>query len=410
LIAVVAATGPLAAQTPAPATPCPNLGEILQQKVSDASASIAADAPLTAPPSKQVGSPGNSSASTSLVSGASFTELIAAALEGGFVKNGNRTVTVDLNLFAFETLLNPQVIDRQTLYGTPFNQNLRRFGGTLTFGGQGDPVVDASGQPGTPLQADQLGDIVNWELRYRLLGTRDRRDGSNYKLLQDAAGKAFNQSFSEFVDLVNDKDFDQAIVGSCYDLQKVDEILRAKQEKLASLARSEAALSAKVQDANRKIDTRALLTLVVGGVERRQRFGPNKSMAALRGAFGDQNRGYTANLEWSRMDGQSGAPRPTTWKLAFQYSMLLGRGNPALAEPINLALDGDLEKFQDVPDAAHATIAKLHLKLDFPITKGVKLPISITWANHRDLLTNEREIRGNVGFTIDTSQLLKPAS
>ncbi len=357
-----------------------------------------------------MGAPGGAAASTSLVSGASFPELIAAALEGGFVKTGDRTVTVDLNLFAFEALLNPQVIDRQTLYGTEVNQAIRRFGGALTFGGQGDPVVGAGGSPSAPLQADQLGDIVHWELRYRVWGSRDRRDWSNYRRLQDAAGGAFNQSFSEFVALVNDKDFDKAISGSCYDPQKVDEILRTKQAQLASLGRAEAALAAKVQQANQAIDTSAIWTLVVGGVEQRERFGPNKLMAALRGAFGDQDRGYTVNVEWSRADSLDAAPRPTTLKAALQYAMLIGRGNPILAGPISFSLDGDLEKSQHVPGTLHDTIAKLNAKLEIPITKGINLPISVTWADHRDLLTQEREIRGNVGFTIDTSQFLKPSS
>jgi hypothetical protein len=40
----------------------------------------------------------------------------------------------------------------------------------------------------------------------------------------------------------------------------------------------------------------------------------------------------------------------------------------------------------------------------------MKIPFSLTWANHDDLLTGEKNIRGHIGFTIDLSKLAKPAA
>ncbi|HET7177262.1 MAG TPA: hypothetical protein VFI63_01095, partial [Solirubrobacterales bacterium] len=59
----------------------------------------------------------------------------------------------------------------------------------------------------------------------------------------------------------------------------------------------------------------------------------------------------------------------------------------------------------NVPAAAHDTIAKLNAKIDFPVTTGISLPISVTWANHKDLLTAEHDVRGHIGFTVDFSKL-----
>jgi hypothetical protein len=49
----------------------------------------------------------------------------------------------------------------------------------------------------------------------------------------------------------------------------------------------------------------------------------------------------------------------------------------------------------------------VNTKLEIPIVKGVKLPISVTWADHKDLLTDEDEVVGHFALSIDFSELRK---
>ena len=51
----------------------------------------------------------------------------------------------------------------------------------------------------------------------------------------------------------------------------------------------------------------------------------------------------------------------------------------------------------------------MNVRLEVPLRDGITLPLSVTWASHRDLLTEESDIRGNIGFTFNFSpgQLLK---
>src|SRR5215213_4139534 len=90
--------------------------------------------PLEAPPSQQITAPSDSSAST-LVNGVGFPNLLALATETGLVSDKDGVLTLDLNLFAARAALAPEVIYRQSLYKK--YDNMRRFGGSISFGGKG---------------------------------------------------------------------------------------------------------------------------------------------------------------------------------------------------------------------------------------------------------------------------------
>jgi hypothetical protein len=72
-------------------------------------------------------------------------------------------------------------------------------------------------------------------------------------------------------------------------------------------------------------------------------------------------------------------------------------------DPMTISLAGMGEwHSNDVPD-----IAKLQVKLTIPmpgVLAGLKIPLSVTFANRTELI-DEKEIRGNVGFTLDLSKL-----
>jgi hypothetical protein len=47
---------------------------------------------------------------------------------------------------------------------------------------------------------------------------------------------------------------------------------------------------------------------------------------------------------------------------------------------------------------------KAQWKFDLPVSGGIVIPISLTWANRTELI-KEKDVRGTIGFTIDTSRL-----
>jgi hypothetical protein len=52
------------------------------------------------------------------------------------------------------------------------------------------------------------------------------------------------------------------------------------------------------------------------------------------------------------------------------------------------------------------SIFKVQGKVKIPIVEGIDFPISLTYANRTDLI-NERDVRGQFGFTFDTAKLLR---
>jgi hypothetical protein len=62
-------------------------------------------------------------------------------------------------------------------------------------------------------------------------------------------------------------------------------------------------------------------------------------------------------------------------------------------------LTGEAKKHTSEPN-----VVKAQGKLTIPLSGGVDLPISVTWANRKDLIQESR-ITGHIGFTIDFSKL-----
>jgi len=69
--------------------------------------------------------------------------------------------------------------------------------------------------------------------------------------------------------------------------------------------------------------------------------------------------------------------------------------------PLFLSVSGDGEAFSGRKPAFHA-----QAKLTIPILNGLDLPFSVTYANQKGLI-RENKIRGQFGFSIDTSRLLQ---
>jgi hypothetical protein len=386
-----------------------------EEALQAVAAKEAADQPLEAPPSQQTAAPADSASSTSLVNGAGFPNLLALATETGLVSDQNGVLTADLNLFAARAALTPQVIYRQSLYED--YEDLRRFGGSLSFGGKGESFDrDGDGQADPALESQELGDIVNWELRWRFKGSRDRRDKDNAAKFFSATDAAFVRSSQDFANFFARHSSDilamaSATNPSCLDRARMEEWVQRPEitQELLGIVKANKALDAAIQAAAEEIDGSPIWSLFAGGISRRDQFGPDTRKAGIRGALGGDDNGFTLNLEWSQTDGFNGADDPTLLKAALEYARLAFKGialtQEAAQNGVRLSLSGSYEKFEDVPDSAHDTNAKLNVKLELPLTATIKIPISVTWANHKDLIEGEDEIRGHIGFTLDLSPL-----
>ena len=399
--------------------------QIAASSINDASkAAIEADQlPKTSPTSKQTNAPSNAGTSaTSLVNGADFPSILAFAIDNGLLSEQGDLVTGDFNLFDLKAIFRPEVLDRQTLYQDTSNERLRRWGIGLTFGGKGDSFDrDGDGMADPALQAKNLGDIVNWELRFRLAGTRDRRDWTNVKKFKN--DKAVTDSFKKTDEVFNaihdrtklNEKLNKMIDadGKCFDQSQFDDFMKDPDvlSIIEKIRINETALDSALEKLNEEIDSSLIVTFFVSGLERKDEFGPSKHSAGIRLAKGVvKDQGITLNADYTQTRSLlKDVSDPTTLKLGLEYGLLLLKGTAIGGQNgVHVALSGAYEKYKDVPDAMHDTIAKLNAKLELHLTSNIKIPLSVTWANHSDLLTDEHDIRGHIGFSIDLTNALAP--
>ncbi len=375
------------------------------------------------PETKQVRAPSAAKPDSTLVDAASFPALVGAAFDNDLLKLDHSAFTTDLNLFAFVALASPEVLDRQSQYGRTKYRLMRRFAGSLTVGGKGDSFDrDGDGRADPPLAADSLGDIVTWEVKARVIGTRDRRDRNN--LARYLAERLLDRNGSKSEPLAALADNVSAGITDFVtshlpelkidargnaDADAVKALLASREtaDALGALALDNDLLDKAAEAALRDIDGSLVWTVVAGGTRQRDQFGPDKWHLGLRGAFSTGRFDHAINVDWLKVDGIGGARRGTTWKGGFQVSTLLLKGSQLTEDGVSLALSVAAEHATDVPDAAHATIARAGVTLQFPLSKSVAVPLSINYANHRDLLTDENAVVGNIGLAIDLSAVRK---
>lgn len=124
----------------------------------------------------------------------------------------------------------------------------------------------------------------------------------------------------------------------------------------------------------------------------------------IRGTMGGDNRGWTVNLDYGENE-MPGMEDARMFKAGLEWKTNVWRekvGRDGIAASVSTAI----EKFENVPGAMHDEIAKVNVKFVYPLTFTLKIPFSVTWANHADLLTDESDVRGNIGFTVDFDNLL----
>ncbi|HXO18947.1 MAG TPA: hypothetical protein VOA87_03375 [Thermoanaerobaculia bacterium] len=403
LLVIMIGTTPLAAT----AAKCPDgkvaFRDAIQAAIRDSTAALDDS---TVPSDRQVAAPSSASGGSALVDHASFPAILGSALNDGLVTTGDRSATVDLNLFAFETLIHPDYLSSQSEYQK--HSTVRKFGGSITLGGTGDRL----GKTDPPVMAKDLGDIIDYELRYRLTKSTDRREGYNATRLVKAVMSSDQEILKQFGDF-HTRHFtqikDMSDTSGCVPETEMKTFLDESRQELSEIGAEIAKANDELQKAVNDIDGRPVWSIVAGGSQRRQQFGPNSFRLGLRAElFKTTGHENTFNLDWSRKQPLLSMAAMTTLKGSFQHTYVWK--SKVAPDGIDISVSASFEHNQNVPDALHPDIFQANAKLEYSLSKSVKIPISISWANHADLLTNEHNISGHFGFTVDFSKLAKPAS
>ncbi len=369
-----------------------------------------AEVALTMPSATQVAAPATASGGTE-VTLPGIVSLLGLAQEQGLVNSKDGVTSISLTPFSFLALVRPEYVSDQELYMKA--SNLRRWGGTLAFGGKGESFDrDGDGEADQALETKDFNDIVTWEVKYQF-GSRDRRTRENFDIFDNAIQEA-DLPVRMFPALAA-AGFaaDAALAGGkvdadgCALVSEMRKVLASPEmeDKLAALKKIDAEYTAVAKEAFKTVDAKPTLTLAVGGTEKTEGFGADKRSAALRGAFPWLGGTNAAELSWNEVESLLGLEDAVTWKLGYSYSRSFLKGSQLSKDGVTLAVAGSYEKLEDVPEAAHDTISKLNAKFSIPVTEGVEIPISVTWANHKDLITDEDEVQGHIGFTVDYSTI-----
>ena len=390
--------------------------ELIEEKIRQIVSDKAQESPLSNPPEKQLGAPSSTNLGSTVVDRPSFSELLGLAFDNDLVALGDGVASFSLDIFAFLALANPAVLDQQSKYGK--YDFWRRFGASVSLGGKGDSFDrDGDGKKDEALKAEKLSDIVTWEARYRLFGTRDRRDNKNFSKYLTALGLAHGEISKKAAEFLNkhEKDWlEKSPDGrSYYSEDKVDKTLSDPQveKELMEIAKISKEMADKYEDVGKEIDKSPVVTIAASGTSRDyKKYGPSKLALGLRGVWGWGNWDNTFNFEWSKIESLQENPAGRAGheiKLAYQASTLWLKNSAICEEGITVAAGMAAEFYSNIPDALHDSIIKASVQLVYPVAKSVSIPVSVTWANHRDLLSKEGFVRGNIGLSVDLSQFQK---
>lgn len=351
---------------------------------------------------KQIQASSGSQAAAGPVDNPSLVGLLGVALDNDLVEFGEgKAVTVSLSPFAFATALTPGLLDDQRLYEEM--EWMRRIEGSLTLGGKGDTFDrNGDGKPDPPPDVENASDSVAWEVRLRLFGSRDRRDRS----FQEAAARASLRFQSE---VATYSDFVTAHFGpgvSCKAFAEKVKSSDAVRKELLALAEASIATEKALADAVVDLDRRFILTAFASGVRREDVLGPDKTTFGLRAGWGKGFLDHTFNFDWSQEEEDAAGRKPRFIKLGYAAT---SRPAPQRSFDPKLSLFAAWERYEDIPDAKHDTVAKVGGKVEITLAQGVRVPLTVTWANHRDLIEDADEFIGHVGVSVDLGDLRKAA-
>jgi hypothetical protein len=369
---------------------------------------IVDNVPTTVPGSKQITAPAANGGDSVLADGADFNRLLGLAVENGLATSSSDGLTFNLNLFAFKAAVDRSVIEEQSRYEQ--HAFMRRFSGALTFGGKGEALdVDGDGVVEAAKDPESLADIVTMDFRFRLSKrSRDRRDPENYSLIQSSVASSLGEVDRIQNSILTDMTANGLVLTSPDCQRQFAERLATYDElKLSALGLALNSVDVDYAAAVEQIDARTIWSLALTGTQREREFGRDQLRVGVRGAMGGDVGGWTFNFDYGEVesltDGVDDA-KSSRAALEWKNRLLVGLAG---TEGLDVSLSAAVEHYEDVPDVLHDRVGKVNARFVYPLTKTIKIPISVTWANHADLLTDESDVRGNIGFTIDFDPLMK---
>lgn len=389
--------------------------ERVKTEIPDIVEAAIRDTPRFAARSQQDSTPSASGGGATLIDEAQFTSLLSAAFDqmiGSESDDDNEGLTLNLSPFTMAVAYDSDVFYDQERYQRTEYEWMRRVNGALSLGGRGESFDrNGDGMADEALGAKALDDIVTWELRVRFWGSRDRRNRSNYEPILDRLTTQEDALLAQVPAVLPNLLLDPRVLGyqiprtGCIESGRWDELVGQAWFKEFLAANAEALVGANFayREALREVDNGLLLTAVLTGVEREKQFGPDKLGAGLRGSWSD----FTLNFDWMTMDSTVNKSEVDEFKVGLQWARpvlkdLVGK------DGVDVSLGVAVEIFDDSPDVKHDTTVKVQGKLEIPIPRmeGVTLPISLTWANHEDLLSKDDQVIGRIGINVDTAKLL----
>jgi hypothetical protein len=368
--------------------------------------------PLTTPVATQrfSAAPAPGDTGVDIVPGPSLTKLLSLATESNLVSFGKDKTTLSVNPFMLVSVANPSVLDRQSLYER--YALLRRFAGTLTFGGTGEKLDrDGDGVAEPVATLENPFDIVTWEAQAQVYGTRDRRDPANFnKYFASAVAKTFSQlnvQFAAFLKRWSNELKQMAapngelLEGPFRDFLERDDV----EAELLPIAALRAQLLREHQAVDKEVDRQMVWTLTAGATHQSDEFGPDKFRIATKGVWsfltGPLTWDSTVNVGYTHAAAIGVLSDSSSLIFGWKLGTKLGKSLPLVSNGIDWSAGVAGEHYQDVPTALHDNIVKASTTLAFNFTKSVSVPLTVTYANHRDLLTKQNRVFGHIGLSYE---------
>lgn len=422
---------------------------------------------------KLVGSPAGGSGTTALLSGVAVPGLIGLATEyGGILQSSNGNVTtlranllgVTKMMFGAEQFPYCPEIDEKNCQTS--SRWLRRFSGAISFGSAGEKkeAVTAGVGGAAPVAADLFGNefrMTSWGLRFDLTAN-DPEDpkfvpawrGVVAKLRESQEAVNLTQAVSEL--------FEEAVNSAVYEKWAAETVPLVKGARAGEFA----------QILETQLDTLILRMAAVDAKFGARVAAVRRSFANYAGVRDDLlkeiqshrasveytnlhpvNQPFRSNLRWIYSHQPTASPTLVTANVGFSWYHQMPAG-VAASRMRDFQLAGQIDRrLGEIPNLGNAVLTvgayyqwmkddalivigpgnvapgsgiilpgtaatllgtKGHIgivqgKVTIPVSGVVKIPISITWSNRTELI-KEKDLRGQVGLTLDLDSLFKQQS